>query len=52
MGGTIGIIFGLLSLACIVLSAHYLSQIRDILRDMQETQKKVARKLGCNVDQR
>ncbi len=30
----------------IIATAHYLQQIRDVLRSMHETQKKVAVKLG------
>ncbi len=51
-GEIIGLILSLLLLASVVLAAHYLTQIRDMLRDMAEVQKRVARKLGCNVDRR
>lgn len=52
LGETIGIIFGLLALLCIVLTAHYLSQIREILRDIQTVQKKVALRMGCSLNAR
>lgn len=52
MHSAIGIIFGLLSLVSVILAAHYLQQIRDILVDMQKTQKKIAQRMGCTVDKR
>lgn len=36
MGETIGLIINVLLVICVVLSAHYLGQIRDILKDIRD----------------
>lgn len=42
----IGLTISLVLAIAIIASAHYLQQIRDILRDIHETQKKFASRLG------
>lgn len=39
-GNTISIIIGTLLTICIILCAHYLGQIRDLLRDIKDAQRK------------
>lgn len=51
-GGTIGAIITLLGLAAIVLAAHYLAEIRNILREMRETQKQLAARMGVAAARR
>ena len=44
---TIDAIVTLLGLAMLILSAHYLSQIRDLARETRDLQRKLAERLGA-----
>ena len=46
MANAVGIAISLVLIVAIIAAAHYLQQIRDILRSMHETQNRVAAKLG------
>lgn len=43
-GSTISIIIGTLVTICIILCAHYLSQIRDLLKEIRDAQAKPERR--------
>ena len=46
MAYAVGIYLSFVLIVSIIAAAHYLQQIRDVLRSMHEPQKKVAAKLG------
>ena len=46
MANAVEIEISLVLIVSIIAAAHYLQQIRDILRSMHETQNRVAAKLG------
>lgn len=46
MAYAVGISLSLVLIVSIIMAAHYLQQIRDILRSMHGTQNRVAAKLG------
>ncbi len=46
MAYAVGISLSLVLIVSIIAAAHYLQQMRDILRSMHETQNRVAAKLG------
>lgn len=45
----IGVAISLVVIVAIAAAAHYLQQIRDMLREMQKTQKALATRLGAKV---
>ncbi len=49
LGDGIAITIGIVVLITICACGHYLNQIRDILRDMQATQRKLAQRMGVQV---
>ena len=49
MAYTVGIALSLVVIVSIIAAAHYLQQIRDVLRDIHEAQKKLATRLGVKV---
>ena len=49
MAYVVGISLSLVLIVSIIMAAHYLQQIRDILRSMHETQKKMAARSGVRI---
>lgn len=49
LGNAISVAISLVLLVAIAATAHYLQQIRDILREMQKAQKALAARLGARV---
>lgn len=47
IGDGIALTISIVLLIAICACGHYLNQIRDILREMQETQKKLAQRIGA-----
>lgn len=48
IASAIGFAISLVIIVAIIATAHYLQQIRDVLRDIHETQKKLASRLGVS----
>lgn len=48
-GNILGIALSVIILICIIAAAYFLNQIRDILREIQKTQRALAIKLGARV---
>jgi hypothetical protein len=48
-GNILGIALSVIILICIIAAAYFLNQIRDILREMQKTQRAIALKLGARI---
>lgn len=46
MAYAVGISLSLVLIVSIIMAAHYLQQIRDVLRSIHETQKKLAGRMG------
>lgn len=49
MAYAVGISLSLVLIVSIVAAAHYLQQIRDVLRSIHETQKKMAARSGVRI---
>ena len=48
-GDILGLTLSVIILICIIAAAYFLNQIRDILREIQKTQRALAIKLGARV---
>lgn len=48
-GDILGLALSVIILICIIAAAYFLNQIRDILREIQKTQRALAIKLGARV---